>query len=282
MQASSLPMWIDTHCHLDAAEFDTDRSAVVDRARAAGVAQIVLPAVGRSNFETVRSLAHAHGFAYALGIHPLFVEQAADDDLARLRDALIQHRGDARLVAIGEIGLDHFVPGLDRQRQARFYAEQLRLARELELPVIVHVRRSADTLLKYLRQTPVVGGIAHAFNGSEQQAGAFVERGFKLGFGGAMTFERSLQIRRLAGSLPLDAIVLETDAPDIPPQWLYRTAKERAAGARSRNEPGELPRIARSLAELRAMPLDEIAAATSRNALAALPRLAALQAVVPA
>jgi TatD DNase family protein len=271
-------MWIDTHCHLDAGEFDTDRSAVIERARAAGVTQIVLPAVACANFDTVRALAHAHGFAYALGIHPLCVEQAADDDLARLRDALAAHRGDPRLVAVGEIGLDHFVPGLDRERQARFYAAQLRLAREFALPVIVHVRRSADSLLKYLRQTPVIGGIAHAFNGSEQQAEAFVELGFKLGFGGAMTFERALQIRRLAESLPLDALVLETDAPDIPPQWLYRTASERAAGASSRNEPGELPRIARSLAELRGLRLDEIAAATRRNAHAALPRLAALDA----
>ena len=271
-------MWIDTHCHLDAAEFDADRAAVIDRARAAGVAQIVVPAVGRANFGTVRALAHAHGFAYALGIHPMVVERAADDDLARLREALAEHRGDARLVAIGEIGLDHFVPGLDRDRQARFYAAQLRLAGEFGLPVIVHVRRSADSLLKYLRQTPVVGGIVHAFNGSEQQAETFVELGFRLGFGGAMTFERALQSRRLAQSLPLDAIVLETDAPDIPPQWLYRTAQERAGGASSRNEPGELPRIARSLAELRGLPLDEIAAATWRNARAALPRLAALEA----
>ena len=275
-------MWTDTHCHLDAAEFDTDRAAVIDRARSAGVAQIVLPAVGRANFETVRSLAHAHGLAYALGIHPLCVERAADDDLVHLRDALAEHRDDARLVAIGEIGLDHFVPGLDRERQARFYAAQLRLAREFELPAIVHVRRSADSLLKYLRQTPVAGGIVHAFNGSRQQAQAFIERGFRLGFGGAMTFERALQIRRLAQSLPLDAIVLETDAPDIPPQWLYRTAQERDAGASSRNEPGELPRIARSLAALRGLPLEEIAAATSRNARAALPRLAALESTAPA
>ena len=275
-------MWIDTHCHLDAAEFDADRTAVIARARAAGVAQIVLPAVGRGNFEGVRVLAHAHGFAYALGIHPLVVEQAADDDIEQLRRALAEHRGDERLVAIGEIGLDHFVPGLDRERQASFYAAQLRLAREFELPVIVHVRRSADSLLKFLRQTPVIGGIAHAFNGSEQQAEAFVERGFRLGFDGAMTFERALQIRRLAQSLPLEAIVLETDAPDIPPQWLYRTAQERAAGATSRNEPGELPRIARSLAELRGLPLEELAAATSRNACAALPRLAALEAAAAA
>ena len=267
-------MWIDSHCHLDAPEFDADRGAVLARARAAGVAQIVLPAVARSNFDTVRDLAHAHGLVYALGIHPMAVDRAADDDLAQLRDALAERRGDPRLVAIGEIGLDHFVPGLDRARQERFYAAQLALARTFELPVILHVRRSADTLLKHLRATPVRGGIAHAFNGSEQQALAFVALGFKLGFGGAMTFERALQLRRLAATLPMSAIVLETDAPDIPPQWLYRSAAERAAGAVSRNEPGELPRIAQTLAALRGMPLDEVAAATSANVRAALPGLA--------
>jgi len=267
-------MWIDTHCHLDAAEFDTDRAAVVERARAAGVVQIVLPAVGRENFDTVRLLAHEHGFAYALGIHPLCVERAVDDDLRALSDALAEHRADPCLVAIGEIGLDHFVPGLDHARQERFYAEQLKLARRFELPVILHVRRSADTLLKHLRLTTVRGGIAHAFNGSEQQALAFVALGFKLGFGGAMTFERALQIRRLAQTLPAESIVLETDAPDIPPHWLYRTAAERAAGASSRNEPAELPRIAQTLAELRGVSLPTLAQLTSANARAALPGLA--------
>ena len=274
-------MWTDTHCHLDAAEFDADRDAVLARARAAGVTQMVLPAVARANFDSVRRLAHAHDFVYALGIHPLYVDQANEDDLLALRDALLLHRDDARLVAVGEIGLDHFVPGLDLARQARFYVAQLALAREFDLPVILHVRKSADTLLKHLRTTPVRGGIAHAFNGSEQQALAFVALGFKLGFGGTLTFERALQIRRLAQALPLTAIVLETDAPDIPPQWLYRTAEERADGpggghGKGRNEPGELPRIAQTLAALRGLPLDQIAAATAANARAALPGLAGL------
>jgi TatD DNase family protein len=267
-------MWTDTHCHLDAAEFDADRDAVVSRAAAAGVTQIVLPAVGRENFDTVRLLAHRHGFAYALGIHPLCVDRAVDDDLRALSEALAEHRNDPCLVAIGEIGLDHCVPGLDLARQERFYAAQLRLARQFDLPVILHVRRSADTLLKHLRATPVRGGIAHAFNGSEQQALAFVALGFKLGFGGAMTFERALQIRRLAQMLPAEAIVLETDSPDIPPHWLYRTAAERAAGQHSRNEPAELPRIAQTLAELRGLSLPELAMLTSANARVALPRLA--------
>jgi TatD DNase family protein len=267
-------MWIDTHCHLDAAEFDADRAAVLARAAAAGVTRIVLPAVEVANFASVRELAHQHGHAYALGIHPLYVDRAADADLDTLRSALAAQRDDPRLVAVGEIGLDHFVPGLDRARQQWFYVEQLKLAREFELPVILHVRRSADSLLKELRRLRVAGGIAHAFNGSEQQASAFIELGFKLGFGGAMTFERALQIRRLAQTLPLPAIVLETDAPDIPPQWLYRSAGERAAGATARNEPGELPHIAATLAQLRGMPPAELAAALAANARAALPRLA--------
>ncbi|MEQ1683844.1 MAG: TatD family hydrolase [Burkholderiaceae bacterium] len=269
-------MWTDTHCHLDAPEFDADRDAVVERARAAGVAQMVVPAVEVANFETVRALARAHGFAYALGIHPLYTGRSQGADLQRLREALALHRGDPRLVAVGEIGLDHFVPGFDPERQQQYYVAQLELAREFKLPVILHVRRSADTLLKHLRTIRVQGGIAHAFNGSEQQAMAFVDLGFKLGFGGAMTFDRALQIRRLAQSLPLDAIVLETDAPDIPPHWLYRTAGQRAAGETSRNEPGELPRIAATLAELRGLSLQDLAAATSANARTALPGLAAL------
>ena len=267
-------MWIDSHCHLDAAEFDLDRDAVIARARAAGVTQIVVPAVQRANFDAVRRLAHAHGFVYALGIHPLYVERALDDDLRHLHGTIAQHRHDPRLVAVGEIGLDHFVPGLDRARQERFYAAQLTLARAFDLPVILHVRKSADILLKHLRATPVRGGIAHAFNGSAQQAQAFVALGFKLGFGGALTFERALQIRRLAQTLPMDAIVLETDAPDIAPHWLYRTAPQRAAGERSRNEPGELPRIAQTLAELRGLTLPALAGMTSANVRAALPGLA--------
>ena len=270
-------MWMDTHCHLDAPEFDADRPAVVQRARTAGVSWLVLPAVHAANFDTVRGLAHAHGLAYALGIHPLCTGSAPDDDLAVLQTALANHRHDPRLVAVGEIGLDYFVPGLDRQRQEHFYTAQLKLARDAGLPVLLHVRRSADGLLKGLRRVGVQGGIAHAFNGSAVQAQQFAERGFCLGFGGAMTFERALQIRALARAVAGHTLVLETDAPDIPPHWLYRTAAARAAGGgQSRNEPAELPRIAATLAALRGWSLPETAARTTANALAALPRLAAL------
>ena len=268
--------WIDTHCHLDAPEFDGDRAAVVRRARAAGVVQLVLPAVAVPHFDALRVLAHQVGAAYALGIHPLHVGQAADEALDQLHDALQRHRDDPRLVAVGEIGLDHFVPGHDRERQTRFYRAQLKLARDAGLPVILHVRRSADALLAALRQIEVSGGIAHAFNGSVVQAQQFVALGFRLGFGGTLSFERALQIRALARSLPETALVLETDAPDIPPHWLYRSAEARADGsAQARNEPAELPRIGAVLAGLRGWTPAEAAARTSANAHAALPRLAA-------
>lgn len=269
-----MPIWIDTHCHLDAPEFDPDRDAVRREARAQGVAHCVIPAVERGNWATVRALAHQHGDSYALGIHPLFTGRAEEEDLDRLAQELERHRADPRLAAIGEIGLDYFVPGLDVARQERFYRAQLQLARRFDLPVILHVRRSADKLLKGLRELPVQGGIAHAFNGSLQQAQAFIALGFKLGFGGAVTYDRALQLRRLAAELPEDALVMETDAPDIPPHWLYATAAERAAGRpQGRNAPGELPRIAAEVAQLRGQPVQALAEATTANALAALPRL---------
>jgi TatD DNase family protein len=273
-------MWIDTHCHLDAAEFDADRDAVREAARQAGVTRCVIPAVHRKHWPQVAQLAERHRDAYALGIHPLYVPQAQETDLLALDQALTERRADPRLVAVGEIGLDFFVPALCtppmRERQWFFYTAQLKLAQKHSLPVILHVRRSADPLLKGLRQCPVVSGIAHAFNGSAQQAQTFVNLGFALGFGGTLTYERSLQLRRLACELPLSAIVLETDAPDIPPQWLYQTAEQRALGAaQGRNSPGELPRIAQVLADLRSLPLTDLAAATSANAYRVLPKLAA-------
>lgn len=238
-----------------------------ERARAAGVSCCVVPAVEAGNFDAVRALAHLHGDVYALGIHPLYTPQAREADVAALDAALAQHASDPRLVAVGEIGLDGFVPGLDWARQEWFYREQLRLARRHGLPVILHVRRSADALLRHLRELPVAGGIAHAFNGSQQQAHAFVDMGFRIGFGGAVTFDRALQLRRLATGLPLSALVLETDAPDIPPHWLYRTAQQRAEGQpQGRNEPGELPRIAQVVAEMRGIPMDELREATTANA----------------
>lgn len=266
-------MWIDTHCHLDAAEFGGEQAQAQAAAAAAqqGVDWIVIPAVERANFATVATLAaQLPNCSYALGIHPLYVPQAEEADLQALRTAIAAAMADPRFVAIGEIGLDFFVPGMDsgplREKQEHFYVEQLKMARDFDLPVLLHVRRSQDILLKHLRRIKVQGGIAHAFNGSFQQAEAFIGLGFRLGFGGAMTFTRALQIRRLAVQLPLAALVLETDAPDMSPAWLHPQP----------NQPREIPRIGAVLAELRGMALPDLAQATAANARAALPRLAAL------
>lgn len=282
-----MTFWIDTHCHLDAAEFFPDVAGVRSRAAAGGVAHCVLPAVAVSNFDAVRLLAHQFSDSYALGIHPLCVPQASDADLQALDDELALRHADSRLMAVGEIGLDYFVPALlqspMRERQEYFYREQLKLARKHGLPVILHVRRSADKLLKHLRELKPEGGwrgIGHAFNGSSSQALEFVKLGFKLGFGGTVTFDSARQIRRLAGQLPLETLVMETDSPDIPPHWIYKTAQQRAEGqSQGRNEPGELPRIAGVLAQLRGIPVEALAQATTANALQAFPKLKGLIAV---
>lgn len=271
-------MLIDTHCHLDAVEFAPDREAVIERAGAAGVRSIVIPAVERGNFNKVRELARSfRGGVYALGIHPIAVPLAEDEDLNVLEQQLDVAMDDERFVGVGEIGLDFFLPTLKepamREKQQRFFDAQLRMAQQRDLPVIVHVRRSQDEVLKYLRRRDGLAGIAHAFNGSFQQAEQFIERGFVLGFGGAMTFERSLQIRRLAAELPLEALVLETDAPDIPPAWLGRPGGERPL-----NEPCHIARIGRVLADIRGLSFEEVVAATGRNARRALPRLQRLEA----
>jgi TatD DNase family protein len=275
--------FVDTHCHLDAPEFGAEMPALRARAAGLGVAMCVIPAVAVFNFATVRELAHAQGDAYALGIHPLCTGEAKDEDLETLDAELTARRGDPRLVAVGEIGLDYFVEGLDGPKQERFFHTQLQLARKHGLPVLIHVRRSVDKVLKHLRQTAggkPWQGIAHAFNGSEQQAHACIDVGLKLGFGGAVTFERALQLRRLATTLPIESIVMETDAPDIQPHWLYRTQAQRDAGEpQGRNEPAELPRIAEVVAGLRGIGIDELAAATTRNALETLPRLENLMAM---
>ncbi|MEO8837786.1 MAG: TatD family hydrolase, partial [Herbaspirillum sp.] len=232
---------------------------------------IVIPAVTPSNFAAVTQLAHCYPTcAYALGIHPLYVADADESDLQALRTALEAAHDDSRLVAIGEIGLDLFVPAYKeaplRQKQEYFFTQQLKLAREFELPVLLHVRRSQDIILKYLRRIPTMGGIAHAFNGSFQQAEMFIQLGFKLGFGGAMTFSRALQLRRLATQLPLTSIVLETDAPDLAPAWLHP----------ARNEPVQVAGIGQVLAQLRELSPTQVAEQTSVNATVVLPRLAQL------
>ncbi len=253
----SAPFFIDTHSHFDAAEFDADRDAEYARAVEVGVGIQVVPSVTRENFAAVgATCARYPGCQPAWGLHPMYIAVHTPDDLDALRAQIAAQRP----VAIGEIGLDLFVRGLDVATQEFYYVEQLKIARDHGLPVLLHCRKANDPLLKHLRRIKVPGGIAHAFNGSPQQANEFIKLGFKLGFGGAFTWPRANNLRRLAVDLPLDAIVLETDSPDIPPVWI----------GRGRNAPGELPRIAQTLAELRGITVDVVAQATTRNARALL------------
>ncbi|MGL4667297.1 MAG: TatD family hydrolase, partial [Saezia sp.] len=269
--------------HLDAPEFDIDRAQVIERARSAGVRWMVIPAVAPAHFDAVIALAHQEKQPYALGIHPLWMQKNLRQEesqkhgqqwVEQLALVLEQQQDDPYLVAVGEIGLDYFVPDLNHERQWFLYTEQLKLARRFNLPVILHVRHSADMLLKGLRQVAGVKGIAHAFNGSDQQAKQFIDLGFKLGFGGAATFERAQQIRHLLKTVPIESIVLETDAPDMPPHWVYKTAEQRAQGEpQGRNEPAQLAKIAQDVALLRGMSVEELSSVTIANSLQALPKL---------
>lgn len=269
-----MALCLDTHCHLDADEFATDREGVIQRAAQSGVSGVLIPAVRARDFQAVRALAsHASNTlpatCYTLGIHPIYTPEAKESDLISLRQSVIEAMDDRRFVGIGEIGLDYFLPELDPHHQAFFFEAQLDLAKEFELPVILHVRRSQDAILKALRSRKITGGIAHAFNGSFQQAEHFINLNFVMGFGGAMTFPRALQIRRLAKELPFESLVLETDAPDIPPAWLSHQEHHR-------NEPGELPQISSVLAEIRSSLITQTQAVCSSNALRVLPRWASL------
>ncbi|SBT04020.1 Uncharacterized deoxyribonuclease YjjV [Candidatus Propionivibrio aalborgensis] len=258
-------MLIDTHCHLDAHEFADDRRALVHAAHQAGVSAMIIPSVEAGNFSAVRDCCTTYAACFpAYGIHPLSLDRASEVDLITLRQWLkTESAGALAPVAVGEIGLDFYIPGFDAARQEHFFIEQLRIAKDLDLPVLLHVRRSVDQVLKCLRRIGSPGGIAHAFNGSRQQAEAFIGLGFKLGFGGAMTYPGSSRIRRLAATLSMDSIVLETDAPDIPPVWL----------SGERNTPVELVRIARTLSDLRGISNDEVLKVTSANVLSLLPRV---------
>jgi TatD DNase family protein len=251
------PGIIDTHCHLDCPEFAADREAVLARARAAGVIAQLIPAIHRAGWPDLIALCARHPDLHpALGLHPVYLDQHQDRDLAALERAL----ADTKPTAVGEIGLDFYLRDLDRARQTRLFEAQLAVARQARLPVILHVRKAHQEMLAILRRSPPVGGIVHAFSGGIEEARRYIDLGLKLGFGGMLTFERSTKLRHLAAQLPLAALVLETDAPDLTV----------AAHQGSRNSPEYLPDVLAALAEVRAEPAADLARATTANARAAL------------
>ncbi|MCG6976180.1 MAG: TatD family hydrolase [Acidiferrobacterales bacterium] len=248
---------VDTHCHLDDTAFDADRDEVLRHCRELGVDRIVIPAVTRSGWDALLNLcAHHPELAPALGLHPVYIEQHQQADL----DRLAQYLENPAVVAVGEIGLDFLIDNPDKEKQEQFFDAQLDLAKQADLPVILHVRKAHDQVLGYLRKKQLKGGIAHAFNGSLEQARHYINLGFKLGFGGMLTYERSSKLRRLARELPLDSIVLETDSPDL-------TVSQHRG---ERNSPEYLPFCLQALSEVREMDPAEAAKRTTGNALSVL------------
>lgn len=245
--------WIDSHSHLDAPEFDADRDAVLDRARTAGVTRQVVPAVDAAGWPALRQLAATEpGVHPAYGLHPVYLARHQSEDLAALPHWIEAERP----CAVGECGLDYFVPDLDPEAQARIFARQLEIARDARLPVIVHARRAVDAVIAAVRRVGRLGGVVHSYGGSEEQARQLWQLGFHLGIGGAATHDRASRLRALVARMPLDFLLLETDAPDQPP-----------AGHRGeRNEPALLPGIAAVVAALRGIEVEALAAATTRNA----------------
>jgi TatD DNase family protein len=249
-------MLIDTHCHLDFTDFDHDRDVVLNSALELGVEKIIVPAVSQASWSRTSKLCATHSKSspslyLALGMHPVFIDEHQPQHLAELDELIDVHTP----VAIGEIGLDYYLQKLDREKQRLFFTKQLIIANRHALPVIIHCRKAHDDCLQLLRQTPVKGGIIHAFNGSIQQAQAYLEMGFLLGFGGMLTYPRSRKLRGLVKQLPLTGMVLETDAPDMVV----------AAHQGERNSPAYLPMVAQSVAEIKQVSVDQVAMQTSRN-----------------
>ncbi|MDI9335548.1 MAG: TatD family hydrolase [Gammaproteobacteria bacterium] len=258
-------MWIDSHCHLDAPEFSYDLPTVRAQAREHGVSHCVIPAVHQASWVTSRRIAHQFGDRYTLGIHPLYIPADVSHTLRDLEKEIQKNLDDPLLVGVGEIGLDRYFQSSNAKLQLDLFVSQLQLAKKFSLPVIVHVRQSLDVIIQALRQVKLSGGIAHAFNGSLEQALQLLKLNFCLGFGGAVTYDRAHHLRRLLGELPDEGMVLETDAPDIPPQWVYIPKESRMDLRQMRNTPLELVRIAGCVAQLRKQSGGELVAYTNQN-----------------
>ena len=246
-------MLVDSHCHLDAAEFDADREQVIARARQAGVTRQVVPAVDAAEWPKLRGVcASDAGLHPAYGLHPMYLAAHRDEHLSQLREWIEREQP----VAVGECGLDYFVEGLDRDLQRHYFENQLQLAREYDLPVIVHARRAVDDVIAAVRRIGGLRGVVHSYSGSDEPARQLWKSGFLLGLGGPVTYDRANRLRRIAATMPIEYLLLETGAPDQPD-----------AGIRGqRNEPARLASVCEVIAGLRGIAADELAAATSANA----------------
>ena len=249
---------IDTHTHLDFPDFDSDRRAVLAHSRALGVQRMVVLGVYQQNWQRLWDLVQAdEGLFAAFGLHPVYLDDHRPADLTELGDWLTRLHGHRQLCAVGEIGLDYFLEQLDRERQQSLFEAQLKLAVDFQLPALLHVRRSHAAVIATLKRIRLPrGGIIHAFAGSREEAHEYIKLGFKLGLGGAATWPQALRMHKVLAQLPLDAVVLETDAPDMAP----------AMYPGQRNSPEHLPEICTALAERMGTSPLLLAEASTRNA----------------
>ena len=255
---------IDTHCHLDQPPLFKNIERVIKNSIKNDIEGIVVPSVNPENLNEVIKISQRFDLcSLALGFHPFFADRIKDEDFKILSLLLIEH--DA--IAIGEIGLDKFIDNITLSTQEKILDKQLDIADKLELPIIVHARGMIDLIIKNIRERAIKGGIIHAFNGSFQQAEQLIKLGFKLGFGGVLTYERAKHVRSLAKNLPMESIVLETDAPDMNPSWLKNSLS---------NEPAQLKKISQIFGKLRGLDEEVIADTLRRNTIEALPKLCKL------
>lgn len=244
---------IDSHTHIDFDDFNTDRKGVIKRASTAGLADIIISSTVASGWQNIKEITNASAICHpAYGLHPMFM----GEHKTAHRDDLKYWIENENPVAIGEIGLDYFIQNPDREGQLVLFIAQLELAHEFNLPVIIHARKALDNILQQLRKFPTLKGSIHSFSGSEQQAKQLIDLGFYLGFGGPITYTRASRLRKLVATLPLQSVLLETDSPDQPDSTHYG----------ERNEPAYLPNIAKTIAELRGIELQEVAQQTTQNA----------------
>lgn len=249
---------IDTHTHLDFPDFDPDRPALLAESRGLGVREMVVLGVYRDNWQRVWDLVQSDPHLHAaLGLHPVYLEQHQPDDLTHLRQWLARLAGHRQLCAVGEIGLDYYIQALDRERQQVLFEAQLQLAAEFELPALIHVRRSHAAVIGTLKRIGLKrAGIIHAFAGSFEEAREYIKLGFKLGLGGAATWPQALRMHRVLAQLPLEAVVLETDSPDMAP----------AMFPGQRNSPAHLPAICEALAQVMSVSPERLAEISTANA----------------
>lgn len=247
------PLLVDSHCHIDDHRFDSDRGQVLARARAAGVAMQVVPAVTAASWPGLKQVCHEHAGLYpAYGLHPVFIARHAPGDLRQLAEWLQREQA----VAVGECGLDFWIDDAQAPMQRELFLGQLLLARDFDLPLILHARKALEEVIASLRRVGGLRGVLHSFSGSLEQARQLWRLGFHLGIGGPVTYPRAQRLRRIVAQMPLDHLLLETDSPDQP----------LCGHQGQRNEPARLPQVLDVIAQLRGQPAADIAAATTANA----------------